>query len=157
MLPIREEDRAFLKFSLNDQTCQFRCLLFGLACPPWVFTKTLKPVAAQLRQQLRSVNCCLHRQPLNPGRVQGTGQGPRDRLGVPPGESRLCSEQCQVSIRADTGHRVSQLHGKLTQQELSIPAGKIKKIGAETHSLLESRTVQIRKLSQLFGKLQAAT
>lgn len=42
-------------------------------------------------------------------------------------------------------------------QELSLPAGKIKKIRAETCSLLESRTVQIRKLSQLLGKLQATT
>ena len=50
MLPIREEDRVFLKFSLKDQTYRLKCLPFGLACAPWVFTKTLKPVAAQLRQ-----------------------------------------------------------------------------------------------------------
>lgn len=32
MLPIHEKDRAFLKFSLNNQTYQFRCLPSGLAC-----------------------------------------------------------------------------------------------------------------------------
>ena len=67
-----------------------------------------------------SANFRLHRRHLNPGRVQGTGQGPRDRLGVPPGESRLCSEQCQVPIGADTGHRVSRLHGKLTQPGVEL-------------------------------------
>lgn len=45
-----EKDRVFLKFLFRNQTYQFKCLLFGLACAPWVFTKTLKPVAAQLRQ-----------------------------------------------------------------------------------------------------------
>ena len=50
MLPIRDEDRAFLKFSFKDRTYQFKCLPFGLACAPWAFTKTLKPMAALLRQ-----------------------------------------------------------------------------------------------------------
>ena len=50
MVPIHEEDRAFLKFSFKERTYQFKCLPFGLACAPWVFTKILKPLAAQLRQ-----------------------------------------------------------------------------------------------------------
>ena len=50
MVPIHQDDRAFIKFSFRAWTYQFRCLPFSLACAPWVFTKTLKPVAAQLRQ-----------------------------------------------------------------------------------------------------------
>ena len=34
MLPIREEDRAFLIFSFQNRTYQFKCLPFGLACAP---------------------------------------------------------------------------------------------------------------------------
>ena len=49
MLPI-QEDRAFLKLSLRDQTYWFKYLPFDLACTPWVFTKTLKPAIAKLRQ-----------------------------------------------------------------------------------------------------------
>ena len=46
MVPIHEEDRAFLKFSFKEKkTYQFKCIPFGLACAPWVFTKTLKPLA----------------------------------------------------------------------------------------------------------------
>lgn len=43
MVPIREVDKAFLKFSFRNCTYmyQFMCLLFGLVCTPWVFTKTM--------------------------------------------------------------------------------------------------------------------
>ena len=50
MLPIHQEDRAFLKFIFHEKTYQFRCLPFGLACAPWVFTKIIKPLTAQLGQ-----------------------------------------------------------------------------------------------------------
>ena len=50
MVPIYEDDRAFLKFSFKERMYQFRCLPFGLACAPWVFTKVLKPLTAQFRQ-----------------------------------------------------------------------------------------------------------
>ena len=43
------------------------------------------------------------------------------------------------------------------QQELSLPAGKVKKTRAETQCLLESGQVTARKLFQLLGRLQAAT
>ena len=42
------------------------------------------------------------------------------------------------------------------QQELSLPAGKVKKIRAETRHLLEGNQITARKLSQLQGRLQAA-
>ena len=40
--------------------------------------------------------------------------------------------------------------------ELSLPHVKVKRIRAETRSLLESRVVLIKELAQLLGKLQAA-
>ena len=43
------------------------------------------------------------------------------------------------------------------QQELSLPREKVKKIRAETQHLLEAGQIPARKLSQLLGKLQAAT
>ena len=50
MVPIHEEDIALLKFSFKERTYQFKCLPFGIACAPRVFTKTQKPLAAQLRK-----------------------------------------------------------------------------------------------------------
>ena len=50
MIPIHGQDRDFLKFMFKDKCYRFNCLPFGLACVPWVFTKVLKPLAAQLRE-----------------------------------------------------------------------------------------------------------
>ena len=47
MIPIHEQDRDFLKFAFKNKCYR---LPFGLACAPWVFTKVLKPIAAQLRE-----------------------------------------------------------------------------------------------------------
>ena len=47
MIPIHKQD---LKFTFKGKCYRFRCLPFSLACAPWVFTKVLKPIAAQLRE-----------------------------------------------------------------------------------------------------------
>ena len=49
-IPIQEESRKFLSFSIADKNYQFACLFFGLASAPWVFTKTLRPVVALGRE-----------------------------------------------------------------------------------------------------------
>ncbi len=50
VIPIDPSHRKYLWFVVDNQTYQFDCLSFGLAAAPWVFTKTLKPVAATLHQ-----------------------------------------------------------------------------------------------------------
>ena len=49
-IPIAEDQRKFLRFTVDGQPFQFSCLPFGLSCALCVFTKTLKPVAALLRE-----------------------------------------------------------------------------------------------------------
>ena len=49
MIPIQQQDRGFLHFSMESRDYQFLCLPFGLSCAPWVFIKTLKPVLTLLR------------------------------------------------------------------------------------------------------------
>ena len=49
-VPISQKHRKFLCFQFEDKSYQFNCLPFGLASAPWVFTKTLKPVAALGRE-----------------------------------------------------------------------------------------------------------
>lgn len=48
--PINQEQRKYLCFTLGNKVYQFTCLPFGLALAPWIFTKTLKPVAALARE-----------------------------------------------------------------------------------------------------------
>ena len=47
-IPIHGMHREYLRFVLENKTCQFNCLPFGLTSAPWVFIKTLKPIAALL-------------------------------------------------------------------------------------------------------------
>jgi hypothetical protein len=156
MLPIREEDRAFLKFSLKNDTYQIRCLPFGLACDPWDFTKALKPVAAQLRQLgMRLIvyidDILILAESKELARDHAIGLVYLlENLGFAVSKAKCQLEPTQTI--EFLGFTVSSL-----SQELSLPNGKIKKIRAETWALLGNRQVSIRKLSQLLGKLQAAT
>ena len=49
-IPMHSSQRKYLRFVLQGKTYEFKCLPFGLSSAPWVFTKTLKPVAALLRE-----------------------------------------------------------------------------------------------------------
>ena len=50
-VPVFHPHRRFLRFQWRAQTYQFRCLSFGLATAPRVFTKLMRPVVTCLRQQ----------------------------------------------------------------------------------------------------------
>ena len=50
-LPIDEQHRKFLRFRWKGQLWQYDCMPNGLALAPRKFTKLLKPVYAQLREQ----------------------------------------------------------------------------------------------------------
>jgi hypothetical protein len=49
-IPIHPSHREYLRFRFQGKHYQFNCLPFGLSSAPWVFTKTLKPVIALLRE-----------------------------------------------------------------------------------------------------------
>ena len=49
-IPIHHDHRAFLRFQHVDRVFQFTCLQFNLSSAPWVFTKTLRPAIALLRE-----------------------------------------------------------------------------------------------------------
>lgn len=49
-VPMHSSHIKYLRFALQGSTYEFNCLPFGLSSAPWVFTKTLKPVAALLRE-----------------------------------------------------------------------------------------------------------
>ena len=49
-VPISQNHRKFFCFQFNNKSYQFNCLPFGLASAPWVFTKTLKAIAALGRE-----------------------------------------------------------------------------------------------------------
>ena len=48
--PNHKSHHKYLRFMYRGKYYQFQCLPFGLSSAPWVFTKTLKPVLALLRE-----------------------------------------------------------------------------------------------------------
>ena len=50
-VPIHHANQKHLQFQIQGKTFRFTCLPFGLSSAPWVFTKTLKPALAILRQR----------------------------------------------------------------------------------------------------------
>ena len=50
-IPIHQSHQRYLQFQFQGKTFCFTCLPFGLCSAPWVFTKTLKPALAVLRQR----------------------------------------------------------------------------------------------------------
>ena len=50
-IPIHQSYQKYLQFQFYRKTFCFACLPFGPCSAPWVFTKTLKPVLAVLRQR----------------------------------------------------------------------------------------------------------
>jgi hypothetical protein len=121
-----------------------------------IFTKTLKPAAAQLRQlgmrlivYIDDILILAESEELAQDHAIGLVYL-LENLGFAVSKAKCQLEPTQTIDFL--GFTVSSL-----SQELSLPNGTIKKIRAETRALLGNRQVSIRKLSQLLGKLQAAT
>ena len=49
-IPIHQTHLRYLRFQALEKTYHFACLPFGLSSALWIFTKTLKPVLALLRE-----------------------------------------------------------------------------------------------------------
>ena len=49
-IPIHQSHHQYLRFYHQEKCYQFQCLPFGLSSAPWVFTNTLKPALALLRE-----------------------------------------------------------------------------------------------------------
>lgn len=50
-VPVRQQDRKYLRFIWQGQRYQFTCLPFGLRTAPRVFTKVTKPVISEARER----------------------------------------------------------------------------------------------------------
>ena len=156
MIPIAQEDRYFLKFQWKDKTYQFNCLPFGLSSAPWVFTKTIRPVVATLREVgLRMIIYI------------------DDILVMAETESLLKDHiTAVVYLLENLGFVVNYPKSELTptqeieflgftvnstNMELRLPGEKIKKVRTEAGKILQSQSVSALALSRPIGKMNAAT
>lgn len=51
LVPVRQQDRKFLRFLFQGKCYQFTCMPFGLSTSPFAFTKLMKPVVHHLRSK----------------------------------------------------------------------------------------------------------
>ena len=106
-----------------------------------------------------NVNDRLHRRHLHPGRVQGAGSRTCYRPDIPIREPRFCDKQTKKYPGTYSVHRVPWVVSELsaTRTEPSSRECVKKKDQGQTQHLLEGNQITARKLSQLLGRLQAAT
>ena len=136
-VPISQQHRKFLCFQFKDNLYQFNCLSFGLASAPWVFTITLKPVAALGREL--GIRLVVYIDDIL--LMAETREKARDHA-----SSLIYLFQC-LGFTINSEKTILEPSQRLeflgftvdaTSMELSLPTQKIKKIRAESRQLLEA-------------------
>ena len=99
-IPIHLTHRRYLKFQALGNQYHFTCLPFGLSSAPWVFTKTLKPVLALLREMgMRLVAYIDDILILAESKERALDHG--------TGMSGLYRQRREISARSESNHRIS--------------------------------------------------
>ena len=125
-VPISKAQRKFLCFQLRDRFYQFNCLPFGPASAPWVFTKTLKRIAALGRELGIWLNC-LHRRHSPDGRNQGETQRSSFGSDIPTTVPRFPCKHGKDSTGSVSIPRISGFHGRYYQDGTEPSSSKNKK------------------------------
>ena len=118
-VPVSQEHRRFLCFQVEEKLYQFTCLPFSLASAPWVFTKTLKPIAALDR--------CQHRRHSPHGRVSGESERPGIRVHTPSTMPGLYDKSRENHPGTNTVLGVPGFHSKHSIDGADTPTKEIKK------------------------------
>ena len=156
MVPMAEEDRKHLHFQWKGKVYQINRLPFGLSSAPWVFTKSTRPVIATLRElrlhmiiYIGNILIVAETESLLRDHIMGVVYL-LENLGfvINHPKSQLTPTQ-EIEFLGFVVHS--------TTMELKLPGEKIKRIKSETGKALQSQTVTALMLSQLIGKMNAAT
>ena len=143
------------RFQFDGKTYNFSCLSFGLSSAFWAFTKTLKPALALLHA--RGVRLIAY---IDDILVQ---YNKLKKLLLDHLEGISYLLEClgfiintEKSVMIPS--HVIELLGltvNSTIMELSLPPIKIKQIQAEAQKLVREKTISVRSLAQLLGKMNA--
>ena len=155
-IPLKRQDRKFLRFHWQEKLYQFNCLPFGLSSAPWIFTKATKPVVTILRSLGMRIIIYID-----------------DILIMAP--SKEMAQQhtdCLIFLLENLGFTVNrkksltdptqeiEFLGLITdsiQMELQLPGSKIKSIRSDAKTLLQTSQPTAREVSRLLGKLTHAS
>ena len=151
-IPICESHRKYLRFRAGQRAFQFTCLPFGLSSAPWIFTKTMRPVAAKLRELgIRLVIYLDDILVIANSQDQATDHTSTliytlENLGfiVHPEKSMTQPTQRVEFLGMIIDSR---------SMELQVPGQKIKSIRSDARKILHSRRASTRETSRLIGKM----
>ena len=155
-IPIHQSHHQYLRFTFQGKCYQFRCLPFGLSSAPGVFTKTLKPALALLREMGVRLVACI------------------DDILVLAESTELAKSHVEalVYLFQCLGFRINQKKSVLepaqtmeflgltvdtVTMELRLPLEKMKKIRAESRAMARAEQVSARALARLVGKMNATS
>ena len=151
-VPISLGHRKYLRFSFEGRHYQFTCLPFGLSSAPCVFTKTLKPVVALLREQ--GVRLLVDMLIMARSREEAQEQTAAltfllTNLGfIVHAEKSILEPAQQMEF-------LGMVIGS-TSQQLRVPGLKIKKLRQECKTILEAATPPpARTVAWEVGKMNA--
>ena len=154
-IPIHPDHRCYLRFASKGSTYQFTCLPFGLSSAPWVFTKTLKPAIALLRElgvriivYIDDMLLLAETRSSLRNHIAGT-RYILECLGFTVNQDKSIMEPTQeiefLGITINT-----------KQMIMCLPTEKLKKIQADARNLLGEAVTSARKLARLIGKMNAS-
>ena len=153
-IPIHLSHKKFLRFIFKEKTYQFNCLPFGLSSASWVFTKTLKPALAILRERgvhlkayIDDILILAESRELILDHVTGM-RYLLECLGFIVNTKKSVLNPAQVI-------EFLGLFVDSIAMEIRLPPIKIKQIRAESCKLARQETVSARMLAQLLGKMNA--
>ena len=155
-IPVREEDRKYLKFYWGDKLFQYNVLCFGLSSAPRVFTKCLKPVMHLLRKKGHRVSVYI------------------DDLILMHQDEKVLASQAKFTVdllhslgfctNFEKSHltptkEIEHLGFKLNSKTLTVclPEDKVKNVKELTWDLLFDQKPTIRKVAKLLGCFNAYT
>ena len=155
-IPVDEPHQRYLRFVIDHQIYQFTCLPFGLSSAPWVFTKTLRPVVAKLREfGIRLVLylddiLVIANSPKQSADHTSALFYTLENLGFIVHPEKSMTQPTQ---------RVEFLGMIIdsTSMELQVLCPKIKKIRAEARNMLQASNISAREVSRLIGKMTSVT
>ena len=155
-VPIHKDFRKLLRFMWKERLFEFRCLPFGLSSAPRTFSKILKPVMALFRRS--GIRCLIFIDDLL-------------MIASSPQELRQILQEA-VTVLTSLGFRVNREKLDLVPSQeiqylgfivnsksmtLCLPKEKIKRIVQDSKHALARRTLSVRAIARLIGRMSAVT
>ena len=125
-IPIHQSHHKYLRFRYQHKCYQFQCLPFGLSSAPWVFTKTLKPTLALLREMgVQLIAYIANTLLLAESREQAKSHA--GGIGVPLAVPWVQGKLEKISIKPSPSDGIPGLYSRHSPNGVETPSGQNKK------------------------------